>query len=194
MKRFGAGRFVLIFAAMLGIVIAAAANAQKSEDAGAQETVLPAEISGVNNASKTSDGNVYFGGQPSAESIEVLKQLGVKVVINLRRPEETTALGFDEKAMVETAGMQYVSVPMGSELPTAEALKPVLEKLGTADEERVFLHCASSNRVGAVWAVFEGTTGGKSVDDAIAEGKKAGLKAPALEEGARARIADGAGK
>lgn len=190
-------------AGVLTIVLTTGALAQKPDDSQRDTTlrspaevvrrvVIPTEIPGVTTAAKTSDGNVYFGSQPSAESIEALKQQGVKVVINLRRAEELEGIGFDEKAAVEAAGMKYVHVPMGSELPTAEALKPVIEKLGAADDERVFLHCASSNRVGAVWAVYEGTKGGKSADEAVAEGKKAGLKAPALEADAKARIEEAA--
>lgn len=174
-----------------GVVLMVASGLCAEETKG----VVSTEVPGVVNASKTEDGSVYFGGQPSQESIDALKQQGVKVVINLRRADEMEKVNFDEKAAVEAAGMKYVQVPMqSSALPTEEALKPIFEKLGTSTDEHVFIHCGSSNRVGGVWAVFEATKGGKSADDAVAEGKKAGLKAPELEQSVRDRVAEGAPK
>jgi len=190
--------------AVLVVVCAAQVHAQESEDSSrstlrapaevVKRVVVPAEIPGVTNAAKTSDGDIYFGGQPTPASVEALKQEGVKVVINLRRPEEMDKLDYDEKKAVEAAGMTYIHMPMVSTgLPTAEALKPVLAALGTADDARVFLHCGSSNRVGGVWALYEGMQGGKSADEAIAEGKKAGMRTPELEADVRKRL-EGAAK
>ncbi len=173
-------------AALAALIVLAAQGTWAQEDL---RSVVPTEVPGVVNASKTSDGKVYFGGQPTQESVDALKKNGVKVVINLRRAEEMEKVDFDEKNAVEAAGMKYVNVPMESTgLPTAESLKPLLVTLGDAKDAPVFLHCGSSNRVGGVWALYEGTQGGKSADDAIAEGKKAGLKTPALEKDVRTRL------
>ncbi len=174
--------------AVCGMMMAAAWHAGADEPA---KAVVSTEVPGVLNASKTSDGSVYFGGQPTTESFDALKQQGVKVVINLRRADEMTKVNFDEKAAVEAAGMKYIQVPMeSSALPSADALKPILEKLGAADDEHVFLHCASSNRVGGIWAVFEGINGKKPTDDAIADGKKAGLKSVELEQSVRTHLSE----
>src|SRR5262249_42481768 len=43
------------------------------------------------------DGTVIFGGQPTQEGFAEAAKRGVKVVINLRQPEEMANLGFDEK-------------------------------------------------------------------------------------------------
>lgn len=153
--------------------------------------VAPADLAGVSNAAQTSGRDIYFGAQPTKEALEGLAKKGVKVVINLRRPEELSSLGFDEKSVVESNGMKYLHVPMGSELPAADALKPVFDALERAGENRVFMHCASGNRVGAVWALYEGARGGRTVDDTIEQGKKAGLRSPALEAAVRKQLAEG---
>jgi len=155
--------------------------------------VIPAEVAGMSNASQTSDHKIYFGGQPTKDALDSLTAKdGVKVVINLRQPGEVANLSFDEKAAVEAGGAKYLHTPMGSELPTAEALKPVFDALDRAGDERVLLHCASSNRVGAVWALYAGTRGGLSVDDAIEQGKRAGMKATGLEAAVRKRLTEDA--
>ena len=50
----------------------------------------------------------------------------------------------------------------------------------------MLLHCASSNRVGAVWAAYRNGKGA-DIEAAIAEGKAAGMRAPAFEEAVRAQ-------
>ena len=49
----------------------------------------------------------------------------------------------------------------------------------------VLLHCASSNRVGMVWSIYRGKNHGQPTNDAITDGKSAGLRAAPLEERAR---------
>jgi protein tyrosine phosphatase (PTP) superfamily phosphohydrolase (DUF442 family) len=48
----------------------------------------------------------------------------------------------------------------------------------------VLLHCASANRVGAIWALMQ-VRKGKSLDEAEAEGRALGLESPALVEAMR---------
>jgi len=124
---------------------------------------------------------VYFSGQPSPEDIAHFKELGISTVINLRTEREVEGLGFDEGALVRDAGMRYVHAPMGGALPTGEAWERIQAELDAADAGPVVLHCGSSNRVGAVWALYAGTEQGLDRDAAIAEGLAAGLRSPALK-------------
>jgi hypothetical protein len=48
----------------------------------------------------------------------------------------------------------------------------------------VLLHCASSNRVGGVWAVIQARKG-KALDEALAAGREAGLHNPQMEAAVR---------
>ena len=72
---------------------------------------------------------------------------------------------------------------------TDELLDEVRDLLRTA-ERPILLHCASANRVGAVWLAHRVLDGGISMDDALAEAKTVGLKSPALEQRARQYIAN----
>jgi uncharacterized protein (TIGR01244 family) len=117
-------------------------------------------------------------GKPSPEALARLKQQGFKTVIDLRSESEGLA---EEKASVESQGLRYVSVPMTAQSFTlADALK-VKGVLDDPASGPVLLHCAASNRVGGVIAVIEAKNG-KSVEQAIEEGKKAGLRSDAMVE------------
>jgi uncharacterized protein (TIGR01244 family) len=107
--------------------------------------------------------------------------MGFRTVVNLRTEQEGAA---EERKVVEAEGLRYVSVPVTVEsmsLADAEAVEQVLHDPSSAP---VLLHCHSSNRVGALWALILGRQG-KTVDEAVAGGREAGLTSPQLEEKVR---------
>jgi uncharacterized protein (TIGR01244 family) len=120
-------------------------------------------------------------GQPAPEAQARLKDMGFRTVVNLRTEQEGTA---EERKVVEGQGLRYVSVPITAEslsLADAEAVEKVLHDPSSTP---VLLHCASSNRVGAVWALIQAREG-KSLDAALAAGREAGLRSPQLEAAVR---------
>jgi uncharacterized protein (TIGR01244 family) len=122
--------------------------------------------------------NLAVAGQPSAEGLAQVKAMGFQTVINLRTEKEGAK---DEEAAVTAAGLRYVWVPVTPEtlsMADAEAVGRVLEDPAAGP---VLLHCASANRVGAVWTLLRLKQGLK-LEDAEAEGKALGLKSPALVE------------
>jgi uncharacterized protein (TIGR01244 family) len=131
---------------------------------------------------------VYFAGQPTVADLAEYKKLGVTTVVNLRTAEEMKMAGIDEAAAAKAAGLKYVNVPIGATPPTDSDLARVYAELLKAPREKVLLHCASSNRVGMVWAIFRGTQQKVAPEEALAEGKAAGLKSAALEKFAREKL------
>ncbi len=134
---------------------------------------------GVKNLSH--DSGVYFGGQPTADAIGTAQKMGIKVVVNLRSDQEMAAMDFDEAALVERLGMKYVAIPITMKTfgpADTDALKDVLKKTSGP----VLIHCGSSNRVGALWAMYLHRHRGVALDDAIALGRKAGLRSEGLVE------------
>jgi uncharacterized protein (TIGR01244 family) len=114
--------------------------------------------------------NALLGGQPTNEQLQAAKDAGFTTIITLR-PE--TEPGFaEEKAQVESLGMQWVSIPMagkaGLTIENAEALAEAMKG------ERVLAHCGSGNRVGALIAI-KAKLDGQSAEEALATGKAAGL-------------------
>jgi uncharacterized protein (TIGR01244 family) len=120
-------------------------------------------------------------GQPSAEGLAQLKTLGFKTVINLRTEKEGAK---DEEAAVKAAGLDYVSVPVTPETLSHADVVAVSKVLADPAAGPVLLHCASANRVGAIWALVRRRQGA-TLEEAVEEGKAAGLVSPVLVDAVR---------
>ncbi len=164
----------------IAVIAIALSGCSRSLHQASFTTATPvADWSGVANLSH--DGDIYFGGQPTADAFGTAQKMGVKVVVNLRSDREIAAMDFDEAALVEQLGMKYVAIPItmksfGSS--DTDALKEVLKNTSGP----VLIHCGSSNRVGALWAMYVHRHRGVALDDAIALGRKAGLQSEGLVE------------
>jgi uncharacterized protein (TIGR01244 family) len=125
---------------------------------------------------------VASSGQPSADALSRLKQLGFRTVVNLRVDTES---GFvDEKAVLEGQGIRYVHVPVTASTLSAADIAAVRAVVDDAAAGPVLVHCASGNRVGAVWAVIQGQQG-RTFDQAEAEGRRLGMKGSAMTSAVR---------
>lgn len=131
------------------------------------------------------DGHVYSAGQPSKEALKMLAETGIKHIINLRSPDEQT---WDENELVNRLGMTYHAMPIANadEVNSENAAK-LADLINKLKGEGVLVHCASSNRVGALIAISAHLKGLKT-EAAIDEGKRWGLKS--LEPAARRVISN----
>lgn len=136
-------------------------------------------VAGVVNFTKV-DATVACGGDTSPEAIAVLAQQGFKTVINLRLPSEPGVA--EEAAAVQSAGMSYVHLPMTPSAPEDETAERFLAVIADTSLQPVYIHCASANRVGAVWALKRVVQDGWSRQDAIAEAEALGMKSPVMHE------------
>ena len=128
------------------------------------------------------------GGQPRPDHFARLKADGVKAVLNLRQPSEHRA--DEERAAVEAAGLKYFNVPVNYQNPTDASVDEFLRITDEASNRPMFIHCTAAIRVGAYWAIRRALRDGLSVEAALEEGRKVGMKeAPHLEEFARRAIA-----
>ncbi|MEM7503960.1 MAG: sulfur transferase domain-containing protein [Pseudomonadota bacterium] len=111
-------------------------------------------------------------GQPTRELLERAADAGYAAVIDLRGADEER--GLDERAVTESLGMTYVSIPLST--PADATLGAAAEVAGVLRgvDGPVLLHCASGNRVGALFAL-NAAADGAADEEALAVGKKAGL-------------------
>ncbi|MFT5316718.1 MAG: hypothetical protein ACI9UK_002564 [Candidatus Krumholzibacteriia bacterium] len=131
-------------------------------------------------------GDVWFGGQPSESDFGLIKDAGIKTVINLRHDAENE--GMDEAAVVAAAEMGYAHIPFSNPGQlTDEVFDAVRHELKTAPRP-LLIHCASANRVGATWLSYRVLDEGVPYDDALLEAKEIGLRSSSLEELARQYI------
>ena len=165
MPRFVPRALTLVFAVVSALLAAAA---------GIPETLKPEEALNYRKAGAA----LATAGKPSVETLAKLKELGFRTAIDLRQPAEGVEAA---RKAVEKQGLTFVSVPVSPDTFRADDAKKVAAVLGDAKAGPVLLYCSSSNRVGAVIAVVEALAG-KPHDEALAEGRKAGLRsAPMIE-------------
>lgn len=141
------------------------------------------DLPGVNNLSR--DGSFYFAAQPSRETLEAAAGQGVRVVVNLRTADEMQiGVGFDEPATARALGIRYVEIPIAPNTFSAQDADQLHRVLETTSDP-VLIHCGTSNRVGALWALYLARHRGVTIEEAIERGRRAGLRSDALAETVR---------
>lgn len=112
-----------------------------------------------------------------------LKALGFATIVDLRGPDEGTA---PEKQAVEAAGLRYVNIPVTGGGPTDAQVAEFARVVEGANNAPLLVHCASANRVGAMWTLYR-VRQGAPASVALEEGRAAGLR-PSLEAELRKRM------
>jgi uncharacterized protein (TIGR01244 family) len=122
-----------------------------NEDGAAGVSSLKVDLAAVASTGKVVpvDG-ITSAGQPDADQFKVFADNGYAAVIDLRTPGESR--GLDEPAVVEGLGMDYLTLPVGSDDITMEKARELGELIDRFDGP-VLVHCASANRVGALLAL-----------------------------------------
>ncbi len=156
------------------------------EGAPASTTSLHVDVVAVaERESVTPVDGITSAGQPDQAALAVFSDNGYVAIIDMRGEREDR--GMDEKAVVESLGMDYVLLPIVSEDDISfENAKKLDDLLATYDGP-VLIHCGSGNRVGALLALRQSMNG---ADDAaaMAYGKQGGLTG--LEPVVRARLVE----
>lgn len=157
--------------AALGLALAAPAAAEDTH--------------GIANATFPDKG-VMAAAQPTGEQLQVLAEEGYKTVIDLRAPEEPR--GYDEVEAAKANGLTYVNVPVTIENMDQATIDRFVKVMDKA-EKPILLHCASSNRVGALWYAYL-VEKGMAPAEALEKGRAAGLKNPELTKKIEALVAE----
>lgn len=115
-------------------------------------------------------------GQPEPHELVAAYRAGARHVVNARDLGEFD--DWDEKALVDELGLSYHRVPIGSlgdlDREAIESFDRILAEIG---DDPALLHCASGNRIGALFALRAGWIQGKDDETAIEIGRKHGLTA-----------------
>jgi uncharacterized protein (TIGR01244 family) len=118
------------------------------------------------------DAGVWTSGQPDAAQLRAARAAGLKTVVSLCPAGEC---GWDERATAESLGLRFASLPVGAACDLSEEASRSLHDLLESCEKPVLVHCGSSNRVGALFALKEFFVHGRAVDEALSYGRAAGL-------------------
>ena len=138
----------------------------------------------IPNARTPTEG-ILVGGQPSVEQFQEAAFAGYRTVVNLRALGEQGS--WDEAAKAAELGVRYVAIPIaGADDLTAENARKLAEIVDDPEALPAMVHCASGNRVGALFALKALHVDGKSAESALTFGRRAGLTA--LEDAVRERL------
>jgi len=172
-------RFQMLFVIAVIAVVAASVSAQ----------VKKSEMPGVRNYSRV-DATVGCGGAVDPTAMSALKKEGYVSVINLRLPTEEGANVDAGRAAAQSAGLKYIHLPFNAASPDPKVVSDFLGAVADKNNQPVFIHCGSANRVGAVWMIKRVLQDGWAVDRAQTEAEAIGLQNPQLVAFAKTYIAE----
>lgn len=160
-------------AAILALVAigAAAPAAQDAKD------TLP----GATNYTRV-DATVACGGATAPGAFAELKRRGFVAVVNFRTADEPGANVAAEADATRQAGLTYFHLPFASSAPSTAVAGEFLTIVADPANQPVYIHCASANRVGAMWLIKRVRLDGWDVAKATAEAEAIGLRSPALKQ------------
>jgi tyrosine-protein phosphatase SIW14 len=95
---------------------------------------------------------LYRGGEPTAEGLKQLKNMGIKTIIDLRGSEAQVRAEAD---LAKSMGMESINLPMSAKPPTQQQINTMIKTISEAEKNPakgpVFVHCAhGSDRTGAM--------------------------------------------
>lgn len=124
-------------------------------------------------------GRLLRGGQPSDSGLQLLKQAGVKTVIDLRA-EEPKLVEHERKA-AERLGMKFIAIPMYTfDTPDNKQFQQFLTAVANADNGPVYVHCLhgrdrTGTMIGAYRIMFENWTFDNAFKEMMVCGFRPGL-------------------
>jgi uncharacterized protein (TIGR01244 family) len=116
---------------------------------------------------------ITASGQPDVAALQVFADSGYVAIVDMRGLDEDRGMD-DEKGIVEGLGLEYVAFPIDSADEITFDKARELDELIRSYDGPVLVHCASSNRVGAVLALRH-SLNGASDEEALQYGRDGGL-------------------
>jgi protein tyrosine/serine phosphatase len=120
-------------------------------------------------------GGLYRGGQPTAKGFEILKEKGVKTVINLRAEDSS------ESKQVQALGMRYVYIPVNAILPWSripqDSVAKYFELVNNPENYPIFFHChRGADRTGVLAALYRIAVQHWEAQKAYEEARQLGMR------------------
>jgi len=114
----------------------------------------------------------YRGAQPDQSDFQVLKKMGIRMVIDLRQDRIR-----QEASWAENAGMRYINIPLSTNRPaTAEQTEYFLSLVNDPASWPAYVHCsAGKHRTGEMTAIYRITHDFWTADEAFEEMKRYGF-------------------
>lgn len=105
--------------------------------------------------------------------LEELKALGFKLVVDLRGKDEKGVS--DEAQLAQELDIAYENIPVVERAPTWGQVDALMPLIHDKKNYPMIIHCVSSNRSGAIWAMYRYRVGVDALT-ALEEGRATGLE------------------
>ncbi len=124
--------------------------------------------------------SILTAGQPEEAQFAAVATAGCKLVLDLRGPHEPRPC--NEPTCVAAAGMEYLNIPITPETLQDDTFNQFRSVMRDTTKRPILIHCASSDRVGALLLPYFILDEGKDRDTALGLAIQAGLRTPLLAE------------
>lgn len=109
---------------------------------------------------------IATAGQPSEGQLLAISESGFEIVINLGLENRDYSLP-DEKALVESLGLEYVHIPVEWEKPTPQDFHEFVSIVKRNKDRNLFIHCAANKRVSVFVALYRISELGRAREAAL---------------------------
>ncbi len=160
------------------LVVAAAAFGVRPALA---QQVTKMTVPGVTNFAKL-ETTVACGGATTPEAVPEIKKLGYVAIVNMRLSSEPGANVDAEAAAAKSAGINFFHIPFSAATPDPAVADQFLKTISAPENNPAYIHCASGNRVSAMWMIKRMVIDHWDEDRAFTEASALGLSSPALKQ------------
>ena len=159
------------------VVVAAAFG---SRTAAAQQ-VTKQTVPGITNFAKL-ETTIACGGATTPEAVPEIKKMGYVAIVNMRLSNEAGANVEGEEAAAKAAGIRFYHIPFSTASPDPAVADAFLKTITAPENNPAYIHCASGNRVSAMWMIKRMVVDHWDADRAYTEANALGLTSPALKQ------------
>ncbi len=138
-------------------------------------------IDGIRNFTRVDDA-VGCAGATEPRALADVAKRGYKSVLNLREATEPGAAIEASRAAAESAGLTFIHLPFNSSKPDMTVADAFIKIVTDAANQPVFIHCASANRVAALWMAKRMLVDKWPEEKALEEAKAIGLSSDTLRQ------------
>ena len=147
----------------------------------AAQQVTKQTVPGVTNFAKL-ETTIACGGATTPEAVPEIKKLGYASIVNMRVASEPGANVEGEAAAAKAAGINFIHLPFNGSAPDPAVADQFLKLIVMPENNPAYIHCASGNRVSAMWMIKRMVVDHWDADKAYTEANALGLTSPALKQ------------
>jgi uncharacterized protein (TIGR01244 family) len=148
--------------------------------ASAQSQVKKSTIEGISNFAPV-ETTVACAGAVTPSAVAGIKKMGFGSIINLRLATEPGADIEAEAAAAKAAGINFVHLPLSGSAPDPAVADRFLKTITEPGNQPAFIHCASGNRVAAMWLIKRVLVDKWDNDRALEEASQLGSISPVMK-------------